>query len=63
MAELRLGERKFGFSVRSLMAIFFSVTACYMSVKKILPTEAFMALASTVVFAYFKREEVKQEQK
>ena len=59
MADVRIGTYKVGFSIRSVMAVCFSVTACWMAVKKILPAEAFMALASTVVFAYFKKEEHK----
>ena len=59
MAEMRLGNKTVGFSIKSFMAICFTITACFLAIKKVLPVEAFMALASTVVYAYFRKEETK----
>jgi len=57
MADLRLGNKTLGFSIKSFMAIVFTLTACYLAVKKIMGIEAFMTLASTVVFGYYTKKE------
>lgn len=57
MADLTLGNKKMGFSVKSFMAIAFTITACVLTINKTMGIEAFMALASTVVYAYFRKEE------
>ena len=57
MADLRINNHRFGFSIKSLMAICFTITACYLAIAKIMGIEAFMALASTVVYAYFRKQE------
>lgn len=60
MADLRLGNKTIGFSIKSFMAFAFTITACVLAFQKIMPIEAFMALASTVVYAYFKKDGPKQ---
>lgn len=53
MANLRLGNFTIGYSIRAYMAFIFSTVMCLLTWKRIVPTEAFIVIASLIIKAYF----------
>jgi hypothetical protein len=55
MADFRAGRYSFGFSIKGLMAIMFSLTTCYLAIKNLIGAEVFVPLAAIIVNSYFTK--------